>query len=214
MPLAVGSMGSLVRLAIVTCNLCNLCNHRADGCCRTPRWHWPLSDLFQTRTTTSDAPRASWWRTATPASRPLTAPSPVGSTRPTKPGYISFRLGSTHLAAGSSSTPTPPPTPPPASLLGMHTGRGAAPPRPTGRSLVAFTLRSRTGFTSRRMGRPTVRGGTGSTVPLGPSLRTRTRGPRLSGTALSGPILAILTDLTWLCVGIRRRAVLPCPARA
>ena len=36
----------------------------------------------------------------------------------------------------------------------------------------------------------------------------------IGGTALSGPILAILTDLTWLCVGIRRCAVLPSPIRA
>ena len=34
------------------------------------------------------------------------------------------------------------------------------------------------------------------------------------GTSLSGPFLAILTDLTGLCVGIRRRAVLPSPVRA
>ena len=45
--------------------------------------------------------------------------------------------------------------------------------------------------------------------------RVPSAGPMLcGGTAVAGPILAMLTDLTWLCVGIRRRAVLPCPARA
>ena len=36
----------------------------------------------------------------------------------------------------------------------------------------------------------------------------------IDGTALSGPISTILTVLSWICVGIHRRGVLPSPVLA